>query len=215
MNRLRVRFGRGDELKYISHLDLTRLWHRALRRAGIAIAYSEGFNPHPRLSLAAPLQLGVTSDAELMDVITTQQVTPPAFASLLKAVLPEGISIYQVFNVPLNIPALQSQLTFADYTVMVGIPEGFDLEVAVSSLLARVSIPWHHQRDTGLKSYDLRPLISVMKVVSRQAGFATLDMRLRCGTEGTGRPEQVVKALGLDNPLSIHRTLLTRETTHG
>jgi radical SAM-linked protein len=215
MNRLRVRFGRGDELKYISHLDLTRLWHRALRRAGIAIAYSEGFNPHPRLSLAAPLQLGVTSDAELMDVITTQQVTPPAFASLLKAVLPEGVSIYQVFNVPLNIPALQSQLTFADYTVMVGIPEGFDLEVAVSSLLARVSIPWHHQRDTGLKSYDLRPLISVMKVVSRQAGFATLDMRLRCGTEGTGRPEQVVKALGLDNPLSIHRTLLTRETTHG
>jgi radical SAM-linked protein len=215
MNRLRVRFGRGDELKYISHLDLTRLWHRALRRAGIAIAYSEGFNPHPRLSLAAPLQLGVTSDAELMDVITTQQVTPPAFASLLKAVLPEGVSIYQVFNVPLNIPALQSQLTFADYTVMVGMPEGFDLEVAVSSLLARVSIPWHHQRDTGLKSYDLRPLISVIKVVSRQAGFATLDMRLRCGTEGTGRPEQVVKALGLDNPLSIHRNLLTRETTHG
>jgi radical SAM-linked protein len=75
MNRLRIRFGRGQELKFISHLDLTRLWHRALRRAGVALAYSEGFNPHPRLSLAAPLQLGATSEAELMDVYTLEPAT--------------------------------------------------------------------------------------------------------------------------------------------
>ena len=68
MQRLRVRFSRGQEVKFISHLDIMRLWQRALHRAGIALAYSEGYTPHPRISLAAPLALGITSEAELMDV---------------------------------------------------------------------------------------------------------------------------------------------------
>jgi radical SAM-linked protein len=61
MQRLRITFARGKELKYISHLDLMRLWQRALRRADIPLAYSQGFSPHPRLSIAAPLAIGVTS----------------------------------------------------------------------------------------------------------------------------------------------------------
>ena len=73
MNRLRVKFKRGLEVKLISHLDIIRLWHRALRRAGVELAYSEGFSPHPKISLAAPLALGVTSQAELMDVFITNQ----------------------------------------------------------------------------------------------------------------------------------------------
>ncbi|UCG84296.1 MAG: DUF2344 domain-containing protein, partial [Dehalococcoidia bacterium] len=68
MQRLRVTFSRSDSLKFISHLDMMRLWQRALRRADIPLAYSQGFSPHPRLSLAAPLAIGVTSSAELMDV---------------------------------------------------------------------------------------------------------------------------------------------------
>ncbi|MBA7542465.1 hypothetical protein ES705_34786 [subsurface metagenome] len=66
MQRLRIRFCRGQEVKFISHLDILRLWQRALHRAGISVAYSEGFSPHPRISLAAPLPIGVTSQAELM-----------------------------------------------------------------------------------------------------------------------------------------------------
>jgi radical SAM-linked protein len=68
MQRLRLKFGRGEDLKFLSHLDLMRLWERALRRAGLPLAYSEGFTPHPQIALAAPLLVGVTSDAELMDV---------------------------------------------------------------------------------------------------------------------------------------------------
>ena len=60
MLRLRIKFSRGEQLKFLSHLDLMRLWERALRRAGINPAYSEGFSPHPRISLAAPLAVGVT-----------------------------------------------------------------------------------------------------------------------------------------------------------
>ncbi len=81
MQRLRIRFTRGEEIKFISHLDIMRLWHRAFNRAGIQLAYSEGFNPHPRMSLAAPLALGVTSEAELMDIVLTRWSSPQAFTA--------------------------------------------------------------------------------------------------------------------------------------
>ena len=68
MQRIRISFSRGEKVKYISHLDLMRLWERALRRASIPIAYSQGFSPHPKISIAAPLPIGVTSDGEFMDI---------------------------------------------------------------------------------------------------------------------------------------------------
>jgi len=211
MNRLRVRFGRGAELKFISHLDLTRVWHRALRRAGIALAYSEGFNPHPKLSLAAPLQLGATSEAELMDVYTVQPITAAAFATRLRSELPPGLDVLHVVPVRLNLPALQAQVRFADYLVRVGALDEPGVGQAIMILLERNTLPWQHQRDTGIKSYDLRPLIASLKLAAYADDIATLDMRLKSDATGTGRPEQVVRALGLNNPLDIHRTRLILE----
>jgi radical SAM-linked protein len=211
VNRLRVRFARGQELKFISHLDLTRLWHRALRRAGIVIAYSEGFNPHPRLSLAVPLQLGATSQAELMDVYTVQPVAPQLFTTRVRSELPAGLDILQTLSVGLQVPALQAQVRFVDYRVRVQVLDEITVSQAIGSLLSKTSLPWNHRRDTGTKSYDLRPLIVSLQLADYAHGLATLDMRLRCDARGTGRPEQVVKALGLDMPLDICRTRLVLE----
>ena len=71
MQRIRIKFNRGEEIKFISHLDITRLWERALRRAGVPLAYSQGFSPHPQLSFAVPLAVGMTSEAELLDIFFT------------------------------------------------------------------------------------------------------------------------------------------------
>ncbi len=208
MNRLRIRFYRGEKIKYISHLDLIRVWQRAFRRAGVLLAYSEGFNPHPRLSLAAPLALGVTGEAELMDVYTVQPVSNHAFAAMVSPQLPKGLEIVQVYPMPLLAPTLQAQIRFAEYEVKVLATDGNTLRQGIDTLLARDSIPWQHQRDTGIKSYDLRPLIDSLWLVSCGDGIATLGMKLRCDSAGAGRPEQVAKALGLDSPVSIHRTKL-------
>ena len=89
MQRLRVRFTRGDEIKFISHLDIMRLWERALTRAGIRITYSEGFSPHPRLSLAAPLAVGVTGESELLDIYTADTVSPHWFTDAMNKQLPD------------------------------------------------------------------------------------------------------------------------------
>src|SRR4030042_619242 len=108
MQRLRIRFYRGEEVKFISHLDLMRLWQRALNRAGAPLAYSEGFNPHPRMSLAAPLALGVTSETELMDIILAKWMSPHSFTAAVSRQLPPGIEILQVYQIPLTMPSLQS-----------------------------------------------------------------------------------------------------------
>jgi radical SAM-linked protein len=210
MQRLRVRFGRGEEIKYISHLDLMRFWERALRRAGLSLAYTEGFNPHPRISLAAPLSVGVTSEAELMDVFLIRWDSPQMFINRLRDQLPVGVMLMGVLPVGLNIPSLQSQVRFAEYRV-VALSEGEntikDIEQGVNSLLAAQELPWHHYRDTGARHYDLLALIDDIWIAGSTGHMHTLEMRLRCDSQGTGRPEQVVKALGFPGyPISIHRT---------
>ncbi len=215
MQRLRIRFRRGEELKFISHLDLIRLWQRALNRAGVPVAYSEGFNPHQRLSLAAPLAVGVTSEAELMDVVLSKWMSPHAFAAVLKQQLPPGTELLQVYQIPPTMSSLQSQVSYAEYQVELTTKKGRkDIESAIAELLSLKRLPWQHQRDTGPRHYDLRALIDDLWLISWRDGSCTIGMRLRSGSSGSGRPEQVALALGFEGyPRSIHRTQLTLRTS--
>ena len=210
MHRLRLKFSRGEQLKFLSHLDLMRLWERALRRAGIELAYSEGFSPHPRLSLAAPLAVGITSVAELMDVFLSRRITDGLFVQKVSPQLPDGIGIMRILPVNIEAPSLQSRLRFAEYSVdMETDKSGPDIESGLTALLAREQVPWHPARDTGERFYDLRPLINSLWLAGKKDDSCSIGMLLRCDTSGSGRPEQVVKALGYATmPLSIQRTSL-------
>jgi radical SAM-linked protein len=208
MQRLRVKFSREEAIKYISHLDIIRLWHRAFIRACIPLAHSEGFNPHPRISLAVPLSVGVTSEAELMDVFLTRPVSPHYFTDAVSQQLPPGIIMSMVSQVGLQLPSLQSAARFAEYRVVVAtVKSRSEVETALCSLLAANSLPWQHQRDTGPRQYDLRALIDDLWLDDWCFESAVIGMRLLCGSTGSGRPEQVTLALGFANyPLSVHRT---------
>lgn len=210
MQRLRIRFARGEEIKYISHLDIMRLWERALTRADIRIAYSEGFSPHPRLSLAAPLAVGVTGEAELLDIFLAGTVSPHWFTAALSRQLPPGIEILGVNQIGPNLPSLQSQVRYAEYRVELETEDGpEDVGSALASLLSLDSLPWYHERDTGCRNYDLRGLIDDLWLVSSEHDVCTIGMRLRCDSGGSGRPEQVALALGFTRyPQSVHRTRL-------
>ena len=214
MQRLRVRFSRGEELKFISHLDIMRLWERALGRARISVAYSEGFNPHPRMSLAAPLAIGVTSEAELMDVFVAKHASPHWFTNAVSQQLPPGIEVLGVYQVAPTMPSLQSQVRYAEYRVEMETEKGpKDIESAITNLLSLEHLPWQHQRDTGPKNYDLRVLIDDLWVVEQHDSYCVIGMRLRCDSGGSGRPEQVALALDFPHhPQSIHRTNLTLGT---
>jgi radical SAM-linked protein len=210
MQRLRIKFNRGPEIKFISHLDIVRLWQRAFNRAGIEIAYSAGFSPHPRISLAAPLALGVTSEAELMDIVCIKGVAPHFFVSAVNQQLPAGLAVDKVSPIAIDLPSLQSQISRAEYKVEVAAEsEPPDVCKAIDDLLKLEHLPWQHQRDTGMRQYDLRALIESISIIEWKPPVGILGMKLRCDSNGSGRPEQVTTALGFrERPLSIHRTQL-------
>ncbi len=210
MQRLCIRFFRGKEIKYISHLDLMRTWVRILQRAGVWLAYSEGFTPHPKVSLAAPLPLGVTSEAELMEILLRKRLSPYFFIQAVRKQLPSGLDILEVQQVPLIAPSLQSRLRFIEYKVEVNSSKNpKEMQAAIARLLHTESLPWQHMRDTGPRQYDLRKLIADLWLIDWQDTKCTIGMRLRSDSRGTGRPEQVIAALGMaDYPISIHRTKL-------
>lgn len=214
MQRLRIKFSRGPEVKFISHLDIVRLWQRAFNRAGIEIAYSTGFSPHPRIALAAPLALGVTSEAELMDIFVIHGVAPNFFVSAVNQQLPAGISVDKVYPMAFDLPSLQSIISQAEYKVVVDPATGpADIKAALESMLALEHLPWQHQRDTGPHHYDLRALIDDLWVIDWTPSSGVLGMRLQCDNSGSGRPEQVVAALGFSQrPESVQRTQLILKT---
>jgi radical SAM-linked protein len=210
MQRLRVKFRRGEELKFISHLDLMRLWIRALRRARVAVMYSEGFSPHPKISLAAPLSVGVAGEGEFMDVTVSKPTTPHWFMTTMNHQLPPGVEILEVYAISQSVPSLQSQVSTAHYKVEVTTDKSKQtIENDIQKLLALEHLPWHHERDTGRRDYDLRVLIEDIWVIECKDGTGTLGMELRCDVGGSGRPEQVAAALGFnERPKSIQRTKL-------
>ncbi len=187
-----------------------RFWERALRRAEIPLAYSEGFTPHPRISLAAPLPVGVTSEAELMDITLLKRVTPYVFIRTIGQQLSPGIDILEVQEISLAAPSLQSQLRYGEYRVDVKSNRSLEeVQSAISSLLQTECLSWQHMRDTGPRHYNLRALIDHLWLIGWHSNSFTLGMRLRCDSQGTGRPEQVTQALGFkDHPDSIHRIKL-------
>jgi len=208
--RLRIVFGKNAELKYISHLDLLRVWERALRRARVPLAYSQGFNPRPQLFFAAALPVGCTGRAEMLDLLLAQRVELPAFVSSLKQQMPEGLELRSVSEVALTLPSLPSEVAAAEYEVRVQTSEATDaLQARVERLLAATSIPRTRQRPDGTRSYDLRPLIQKLELLGREGDTAILGLRLRADAQGTGRPDEVMAALEMSGDvLSMERLQL-------
>ncbi len=98
MDKINFVFSKTGSMKYISHLDLMRLFARALRRAEIPVKMTEGFNPHPKLSLKKALKLGIESEGEEATVALARRISPEDFKRKLEAVLPEGIRIKKAYG---------------------------------------------------------------------------------------------------------------------
>jgi radical SAM-linked protein len=205
--RLRVRFTRDETLKYIGHLDMARTWQRIVRRADLPLAYSEGFNPQPRMSFAAALPVGCTSDHEELDMV----LSPPCAINEVKArldrALPPGMKVIAIEEVPLNAPALQMQLAAAEFEITVEDGEAVEsLSERVPQFLAATEV----MRDRRGKVYNLRPLVQALSIKLAQANrAAVIRSRLQATPEGTGRPDELAAALGLDPAtIKIKRTKL-------
>lgn len=192
--RWRITYTVEGPLRYISHLEQVRVWERAIRRAGLPLAYSGGFTPRPRLQVAAPLPLGFASEAEWLDLWLEGPVEPETIVQALTSTLPEGLAIRSIEAVPPGAPSLPSQVVAAEYAVKVETAPGADeIRRRIEDLLAAEALP----RERRGRPYDLRPLILDLRLEEVSAGECVLTMRLSAREGATGRPEEVLDALGL------------------
>lgn len=195
LTRYRISFAKTAIIRFTGHLDLHRAWERLLRRARLPLAYTQGFRPHPRLTLASALPLGLTGDQEWVDVWLEQPRAPGEMLAALEAARPPGIEVWQVTMVDLRAPALPTRVRAAEYEAE--LPESCreqDLRPRVEDLLRAPTLI----RQRRGKGYDLRPLIEHLSLVRRDQAPMRLRMILSAREAATGRPEEVLAALGLE-----------------
>lgn len=214
MFRYRIEFSKGQEVRFISHLELMRAFQRAMRRAQLPLAFSEGFNPQPRMSFASPLAVGVTSAKEYLDVELKEDLTAEQVQELLAQNLPPGLKVSRCAKVSLKSPALMSLVAAADYEVRVPLQEDIDaVESRFKELLNRRSIVIKKEGKKGLTEKELRPGIYSLEYKGKEDGWIKFTMRLKTGSQGNIRPDEVLLALkeigGLPLEMElavIHRT---------
>ncbi len=196
ITRIRVRYAEGNDLRFTGHLDMQRLWERLLRRSGLPIRYSQGFNPRARLNLASALPLGFTSDAELLDFWMDEPLPIEEIKESLSKTAPPGLVIQKVEAVSLREDALQAQMAASEYEISFFDKQSPEvLETKITGLLEAEQLP----RTRRKKSYDLRPLILDLKVIFGETGESELWMRLKADAGATGRPDEVLDSLGFTN----------------
>ncbi len=198
IQRLRLRYGVEGPMRYISVLEQGAVWERLLRRAGVPLAYSQGFNPRPRIQLGTALPVGYASDGEWIDLFLTDTVAPEALAAAIAPQLPEGLRLVEVHEVPLKAAAVQARVREAWYEVQVWHEAPTEaVRGAIERLLARDEVLRRRHKKGRMAEYDLRPLMLDITHEMADDGVHRLNMRLRAGPEGSGRPEEVLEELGL------------------
>src|SRR3990172_1576021 len=166
--RYRITFGKTEAMRFTGHLDLHRTWERTFRRAGLPLAYSEGFNPHPKINIGAALPLGCLSRGDLSDAWLERELEPVEVAASLRGAAPPGIEIEAVTRLEATEPVLQGQIEASVYEVTLeGFPEPIEMSRRIEAL--------EFQPDRSL-----------------------LRMRLSARQGAVGRPEEVLLSLGLD-----------------
>lgn len=212
MQEIIGRLAKGENVKWVSHLETMRMLERALRRAEIPITYSQGFNPRPRLAMGPALPAGMTSEAELVAFFLEKRLDPEDFKQRLNQQLPPGFSIQVAWAIP---PFKKRQtlgdIDTAEYIVHAKGPVGAEeLERRAVGLLSNTELPLLRQREKKTQQIDLRPWILALSVEEDGEG-AKLRMVLHTGSSGGARPQELLELLGIAGPewqIAAHRRSL-------
>lgn len=210
VQRLRLIYGIADALSYASVLDIGRLWERLLHRAQMPLAYTQGFNPHPRMQFAAALAVGYTSCNEVLDLLLSEMVDLDKALGKLRAQCPSGLTILRIEQVPLDEPSPQATLRQMSYQLEIQSDASTaEFLHSIAALLAQTSFIYQRLRKGQTKAFDLRPLVMDIRHIDEQAGRHIIELDLLFKAEGSVRPEEVISALALPiDRLAVHRTAL-------
>ncbi|HEX3032550.1 MAG TPA: TIGR03936 family radical SAM-associated protein [Bacillota bacterium] len=203
--RYRIEFSRLAEARFVSHLDTMKVVERALRRAHIPIAFSEGFNPHPKLSFGSALAVGVTSDKEYLDLELQEDWEPGKLLKTLVANMPGGYRLVQAKRLAPEAPAAMSVINRADYLVRFKPARPVsqeELDKLAADFMARKEIVVEKNTKKGKREADLRPGIFQLSIQLHEQ-YIIVRLLLQSGSTGNIRPEDVVAALSNQGDLGV------------
>lgn len=195
--RIAASFCKQDQIRFVSHLDMQRLFQRAFRRAKLPLAYSKGFNPHPLLSFATALSVGYTSDCEYFDVMLDGDVEPSEFVQRVNSVLPAGVRILNAKDISGCKASLTSLMRSAEYFAKVnfnGAVERSDIDEAIEELL-KSEISVMKNSKSGVKLVDIRPQLMDMKLVYSKDNETIIYIKGKLTAEGGLPVELLLNAL--------------------
>ncbi|MCE5248876.1 TIGR03960 family B12-binding radical SAM protein [bacterium] len=198
--RFRIKFAKTNAVRFTGHLDLVRLFDRAMRRAEIPIAHSQGFHPHPKISFCPPLPLGMKSVAEYADF--TLQKPFPHIEDVLRTVLVDGFELIDIRSIPDKAESLNAIVALAEYFV----PCTVDSEcvAALNRMLGQENITIERTTKKGPKTVDIRPGIAELNPAADGSGFSML---LSSSADMTVKPTEVIGYLFKgDIPDGVTRT---------
>ena len=186
--KFRIKFAKTSSVRYIGHLDLVRQIDRAMRRAGIPIAYSQGFHPHPKISFCPPLALGMKSFAEYADF--TLRVPFPDIENVLRSELSHGLDLIAIRPIPDTTESLNTIVLFSEYHV----PAVIDSKLmdSVKQIIEREHIPVERYSKKGPKTVDIRPGIISIDIASGDTGLIIL---LSSAAGKTVKPSEIINLL--------------------
>ncbi len=214
--RWRLVVARDADAPPLAQRETVDAWEAAIDAAGLPMARTDGARSRPRIAFGAPLSLGMSAEAELIDLVLTERWPLWRVREALDGRLPEGWRLIDIFDVWLAGPPLAGRVAAADYRVEVGSDTDADLDpgalaAACTTVMAAGRLARQRREGRQRVEYDLRPLL-VAVAVSDPGPPATLTVRTRFHPElGTGRPEEVVGALGDELGRTLVATSIVRE----
>jgi len=204
MYRYRINFTKEGEFACLSHLELQRTFIRALRRAGVPMAYSQGFNPQPRISFAAPLAVGIESNNEYLEVDLSASLKSDELKRALNCQLPPALAVQKVQPADPLAPALAAQVEAALYLVNFS-SYALEFAAAVQSLAGATVLEVERPGKDRQKKVNIRPFIYNL-CLQNVSGEGKLFMFLATGNRGGARPSEIIDLLPRQTgPVKVRR----------
>lgn len=197
MSEYRLCFAKENKLKFVSHLELIRAMERSLRRAGLPIAFSEGFHPHPKLSFGPALAVGISSNCEYMDVQLLKNHNPELVKNELNCFLPDGLKIIAAKKIMHHVKPLNAIINRASYVLLLK-AEPEDISRIIESL-HRLSdmndLPVERRNKEGTKTVNIRPWLHNVKAEAIGADRVEISISGEIGSGGNLRPEDIISLI--------------------
>ena len=198
MPKIRLKITKGEAVRYLAHLDFARAIERSIRRAKLPVAYSEGFNPHMKMAFASALGLGVTSDAEYMDIELSRDMDVQQFQQLLKGQLPEGIGLLIARDILQQSPALMKVINLATYLVRAPLVDtDFGrTSAAVEAFNSAKEVIYIKEMPKGRRQINVKTYMAdAVEVVSWDGIVLQLRFAIHITPTGSVKPGEVLAAL--------------------